>query len=116
MKIHVRFHKLQRSKALQSYAEKRMQKRLSKFAHELSEVVIRFVDVNGPRGGLDKRCQVTLRGPRLGGTTLSQLGTCAYETVDLVLKRVVHTVSRKVARSRSYAYQPKLLDLPVLLE
>jgi len=73
MKIEVRFRGLESSDALRDHASRRVQSHLSRFGHEVTEVVLRIADVNGPKGGLDKRCQVTVRGPSFGSAVLDEM-------------------------------------------
>ena len=48
--------------AVREHAERRVLFALSRFADRLREVSIRLLDINGPRGGADKRCTVRVRG------------------------------------------------------
>ena len=39
----------------------------------VDRLIVRFEDVNGPKGGLDKRCSISMRG---------SFGTCVVQTFD----------------------------------
>ncbi len=45
--------------ALRQYAERRLSFALRRFAHRVRHVMVRLVDVNGPRRGVDSRCSIT---------------------------------------------------------
>ena len=45
--------------ALREYAERRLSFALRRFAHKVQHVLVRLVDVNGPRRGIDSRCSLT---------------------------------------------------------
>ena len=45
--------------ALREYAERRLSFALLRFAHGLQHVMVRLVDLNGPRRGIDSRCSIT---------------------------------------------------------
>ena len=45
--------------ALREYGERRLTFALRRFAHEVQHVMVRLVDVNGPRRGVDSRCSMT---------------------------------------------------------
>ena len=47
--------------ALRDYAERRLSFALRRFAHQLEHVMVRLVDVNGPRRGVDSRCSIAAR-------------------------------------------------------
>ncbi len=47
-----------RSKAAEVYARKRANLTLDRFAERIRALSLRFEDLNGPKGGVDKRCTV----------------------------------------------------------
>lgn len=100
MIIEVRFRALDASDALREHATRRVHFHLGRFADELSSVVVRISDVNGPRGGVDKRCQLTVRGARFGSSTLDELHDDPYAAVDLAMERLARVVERELARAR----------------
>lgn len=101
MKILVRFHGLQASSALGEHARRRASARLGRFRDQLSRVVIRLGDVNGPRGGVDKRCQIEVQGRRIEPAALEQMSSDPYTAVDRALERVARSVGRRLSRSRA---------------
>jgi putative sigma-54 modulation protein len=44
--------------ALREYAERRLSFALRRFVHKVQHVMVRLVDVNGPRRGIDSRCSI----------------------------------------------------------
>jgi ribosomal subunit interface protein len=60
MKIDVRFRALDPSEALRAHVVRRVRFQLDRFGHEITSVQVRLSDVNGPRGGVDSRCSITL--------------------------------------------------------
>lgn len=101
MKIDVRFHALQTSHALREHVGRRIHFRLSRFNGEVSSVLVRIGDVNGPKGGVDKRCQVTVRGPTFSSVTIEDLSADAYSAVDMALERAARAVGRGIERARA---------------
>ncbi len=96
MKIEIRFRGLESSNALREHVGRQVHFHLSRFGSEVSTVLVRVADINGPKGGLDKRCQVTVRGPRVGSTTLDDLSGDPYSAADSAIERVGHTVGRRL--------------------
>ena len=47
--------------ALREYSERRLSFALRRFAHKIQHVMLRLVDVNGPRRGIDSRCSITAK-------------------------------------------------------
>lgn len=71
---------------------------LSRLSDRVSRVVVRLSDVNGPRGGVDKRCsvQVHLRGAAPAIIEDKDLHLLAV--VDRALGRAGRLVSKRLAR------------------
>lgn len=103
MNIDVRFRGLEGSEALREHIVRRLQFKLNRFDRQVSTVVVRMGDVNGPKGGVDKRCHVTVRGPALSPTTIEDLSPDAYVAVDLATERVGQAVARQLRRVRTVA-------------
>jgi len=72
MKIEVRFRGIEASDTLREHVVRRVHFRLSRFGGGVGSVVVRIGDVNGPRGGVDKRCHVAARGPALAPILIEQ--------------------------------------------
>ncbi|MEZ4362701.1 MAG: HPF/RaiA family ribosome-associated protein [Kofleriaceae bacterium] len=112
MKIELRFRGLPSSSALREHVVKRVRTQLSRFGTQLSHILVRLEDVNGPRGGRDKRCLVTVRGPGLKLSPLEQLSDDAYAASALALERVSFAVGRELQRGRTKKRgAPALRDL-----
>jgi putative sigma-54 modulation protein len=58
--LEVRGHGLPVTDALRQYATDHIAAKLAKHARALQSAIIRFSDVNGTKGGEDKRCEVEL--------------------------------------------------------
>ncbi len=101
MKVDVRFRGIQASDALREHALRRVHFQLSRFDGAVGSVVVRIGDVNGPKGGVDKRCQVAVRGPALGSVTLEELGSDAYAAVGAAVDRAARAVGRELERARA---------------
>jgi putative sigma-54 modulation protein len=101
MKIDVRFRGLESSDALRDHIARRIHFHLSRFGSKVTAVLVRISDVNGPKGGVDKRCQVTVRGPRLGLATLDEMSGDAYAAVDIAVERIGRSIGRELDRARS---------------
>ncbi len=101
MHTHIRLRGLDASDSLREYIARRAHSQFSRFGRAIDSVTVRVDDVNGPRGGPDKRCHVTVRGPGLGILTLEDLSAEAQSVVDLVFERAARRVGREIERTRS---------------
>jgi putative sigma-54 modulation protein len=101
MRVEVRFRGLESSPAVIEYATRRVHQHLSRFGRQVSGVTVRLVDVNGPKGGVDKRCQLSVSGPRLGAVKLTETQANVLAGIDLALDRVAHLIGRSLERARA---------------
>lgn len=101
MKIDVRFISLDSSRSFREHARRRLHLRLGRFASEISDIVVRVTDVNGPKGGLDKRCQVTIRGPKLGDLSVEELREDVHAAAHSAVERAGRAVGRALERARA---------------
>jgi ribosome-associated translation inhibitor RaiA len=100
MHIDVRFLGLDPSQHLREYAEHRLKLALGRRAREIDEVLVRLADVNGPRGGVDKRCQVTLQG-RSARVVVDSLAAEATAAIDLAVARADRAFTSELERARA---------------
>lgn len=101
MRIEVRFRGVGKSDALRQHAVRRIHFALSRFGRAISSVVVRIGDINGPRGGADKRCLVVVRGPVLRSLCIEDLSADPYVAVDLAVERAARTAGRALELARS---------------
>jgi ribosome-associated translation inhibitor RaiA len=73
--------------ALRSHAERRLRFALPPCDHHIQRVVMRLSDINGPRGGADKRChlQVVLAG--LPDAVIEDIEDDLYIAIDRATDR-----------------------------
>ncbi len=100
MDIQVRFRGLEPSEFLREHAVQQALVHLSRFGRDLSTVVLRIGDLNGPKGGVDKSCHVTVRGPRIGTATIEERSEQPYAAVDVAIERAARSVARELGRVR----------------
>lgn len=100
MRIHVRCRGVADQGELLERARARAGVHLGGFGRALASAEVRVEDVNGPRGGVDKRCRVTVKGPRVGMLSATQEHAEAGAALELALQRVAHAVRRAVDRCR----------------
>lgn len=59
---------------------------------------VRFSDVNGPRGGVDKRCQIELRTDRSGTVVIASLASDWRTALERSLARAMRVLKRGLQR------------------
>ena len=85
---------------LSELARRRFAFALGRFQAHVRSVTVRVRDVNGPRGGVDQRCRVTVRlawpAPPL---VLEDIDAQAAVAISLIAERTARTVARAVDAS-----------------
>lgn len=73
----------------------------------VSRVVVRLSDINGPRGGADKRCaiEIRLRGARV--IALCELDSDLYRAIDHAVERARRIFARRNERRRMFVAPPR---------
>ena len=61
---------------------------------------VQFSDVNGPRGGVDKRCQVELKTDSAGTVVITSLARDWRTALDRSLSRATRVLTRSLQRSQ----------------
>jgi hypothetical protein len=61
---------------------------------------VQFTDVNGPRGGVDKRCQVELSTEATGTVVIASLARDWRTALDRSLRRATQVLARSLQRNR----------------
>jgi putative sigma-54 modulation protein len=100
MKISVRCKSFEGSEHLAEHVISKVHQHLSRFGHRVSAVEARMSDVNGPRGGRDKRCVFTVRVLGSPPIHVEELHESIYAATDLAMARVEEAVARSIERSR----------------
>lgn len=61
---------------------------------------VQFSDINGPRGGVDKRCQVELKTEMLGTVVIASLARDWRTALDRSLSRATRVLTRSLQRNQ----------------
>lgn len=92
------------SDALDDFARRRVTRALRPFQDAVSRVDVRTKDVNGPRGGIDIECSVTVElAPVDHPVIVTSKGADAYVAIMDATARLHETVSRTLGRRRRIA-------------
>jgi putative sigma-54 modulation protein len=81
--------------------ERRLAYAVGRFANRLREVIVRFEDVNGHRGGRDTRCSVEARTVRSGVVTVETLDHSVPSAVSRAADRLARTLIRGSEKRRT---------------
>jgi hypothetical protein len=74
---------------------------LSRFEGVVTRVKARFFDVNGPKGGTDKRCRVSVELRSAGQVVVLGEGSSFFEALNNCLGRLVRATRREIDMRRT---------------
>jgi ribosomal subunit interface protein len=98
MQLEIQARDFQLTEALRAYIERRLSFALSSRYEQIQRIVVRLSDINGTRGGIDKRCQIQVKLPRLRDIVIEDTESDLYVAIDRATDRVSRTVARRLAR------------------
>lgn len=87
---------------LKEHIERRLTYALARFGSRVSKVAVSLTDNNGPKGGVDKACQIVVRLRGMGDVVAEIVDTDWPVTVDRAANRIGHNVSRELERKRRH--------------
>lgn len=101
MQLEVRGVNYHLDDALKDHAERRLKFALGRFAARIRRLTVRLTDVNGPRGGLDKRCRIAVSLVPRGSVMVEGSGDDPLALVNGTAKRVARAVRRDLQKRRN---------------
>ncbi len=79
---------------LREVAQRRMRFVFRRFDSLIPKATVRLSDVNGPRGGIDKRCQVEIKSDASGTVVVASVARDWRTALDNALARAVRFLMR----------------------
>ncbi|BDU78394.1 hypothetical protein [Mesoterricola sediminis] len=76
----------------------KLQASLSHWADRLGQVVVRIVDLNGPKGGVDKACSILVEVPRREPLRVTAIGSDYVTATNLAIHRLGRVAYRAFNR------------------
>ncbi len=107
MRIHVRSRGFELTEALRAHAERRLLFALGRFGGRVQSVMLRIDDVNGQRGGADKRCQIAARLAPWGEVRVEEMDGDLYAAISRAADRLDRAVARETERRREMRLYPE---------
>lgn len=100
MKVELRFEGLAPTVTLRAHVHRRLGLALDRFRDQIQWARVWLRDINGPRGGADKYCQVQVRVKGGSDIILHERRTDTLSALDIAAGRVMQVVARQLARQR----------------
>jgi putative sigma-54 modulation protein len=98
--------------SLKDYTTRHMQFALNRYDNVIMHAHVWLADINGPRGGVDKRCQIEIKLAGQNNIIIEDVETDLYVAIDRACARCMRTLARRLERARqiSHALLPSTKD------
>lgn len=98
MRVDLRGRRIEPTGALQEFVRRRLDFALDRFEDRLRSVTVRLVDVNGPRGGVDKECRIQLDLPGDRPVVVGARNEDLYAAIGDAVDRSAGVLSKRLSR------------------
>ncbi len=100
MEIRVIDEQMPTTHGLMSHIHGRVARALDRWAPRVQRVEVRLADINGHRGGRDKRCTIQARLRAGSPLIVEETGDEFYPAIDLAIARLKRVVGKVVDRRK----------------
>ncbi len=100
MELRIHGHHLELSDSIRSHVQSAFDSALNQYARWLMEVTVRLEDVNGPKGGVDKRCLAEIHFKPNGTVVVEEKQEDLYAAINVVADRAKQVIGRKIEKIR----------------
>jgi putative sigma-54 modulation protein len=101
MQIDIQARDFSLTKALRNHVERRLGFALSTRYDRIKRILVRLSDINGPRGGNDKRCQLHVVMTGQADVIIEDTQANLYAAINRAADRASRAVTRKLVRLRN---------------
>lgn len=91
------------TEGIRDYVMRRLAFSLSHGDPAITRIIVRLSDINGPRGGDDKRCLIEIRLKAASAVVIEDTEGDLYVAIDRAAERAGRTLTRRLARQREFA-------------
>ena len=88
MELSIRTREIELTEALRDHVVRRLESALDTFRDHVQEASVYLMDLNGPKGGVDKLAQITIRVSRLGELAVRETGTTTPAALNRAARRL----------------------------
>jgi ribosomal subunit interface protein len=105
MRLDIRIQKVDLPKEVNRYIARRLHFCLGRFEARIRNVTVRIFDINGPRGGADKRCRMAIRLIPSDVIVVEEVNADLFAAIDRAAERLGQALARKLHRARDLKTQ-----------
>lgn len=115
MRIDLRSGNIEWNADLRAHLQRRLHFALGRFGSRVERVSVRIVDVNGPRGGSDKSCRLTLRLDNGHRIWIEETQPDIYQAIDRSAERLGEAAARAFRLARQSRHGADISEMERLL-
>jgi ribosome-associated translation inhibitor RaiA len=102
MEIAVRTRHILPNQNLQAHVARKVENAVNRLKDRIDRISVLLSDVNGPRGGADKLCQMTAYVRGIGTVLITAVGSDLFGAVANAAERLGYRIHSKVRRRREF--------------
>jgi ribosomal subunit interface protein len=102
MQFHIQSQSFALTDALRGYAERRLGLALNHARDHIHRIEVRLSDINGPRGGSDKRCQIVVTLGKFPSVVIEDTECDLYVAIDRASERIGRAVARRLEHNHGH--------------
>lgn len=112
--ISIRARSIDWTGELQEKVERRISFAVDRYKTQVRQISVYLADVNGPRGGVDKICQITASLDRGTPVRILEEGIEIEPMVNRAVSKLGYRIARKLQRRRQTAASGRMRDIQAL--
>jgi ribosome-associated translation inhibitor RaiA len=93
MELSIRTRDVELTDNLREQIERRLEFALDAFRDHIQDVFVYLMDLNGPKGGVDKLAQITIRVSRIGELAVRETGTTTSAALNRAARRLKYRLA-----------------------
>ncbi len=110
MRIDIQARGFELTDGLREHTERRLQFAIDWASDNVRTVKVRFSDINGPRGGNDKRCIIQIPISGKPDVVIEDTESDLYVAIDRASDRLENTLARTLGRLREHHHERITVD------
>jgi ribosome-associated translation inhibitor RaiA len=99
MELLIRTRSVELTDTLREQVVRRLKRALDTFEDRITETRVYLMDLNGPRGGVDKLCQLSIYIPGVGDVVIRETGSTVHAAFNRAVRRVKYRVSEALRQA-----------------
>jgi ribosomal subunit interface protein len=111
MQLDIKTNGFSLTDGIRNYATRRMQFALDRNDGHIMHVKLSLADINGPRGGVDKKCQISLALAGHNNIVIEDTEADLYVAIDRASDRCARTLARRLEKFREHTYDAAPIPL-----